>query len=64
MEVSVHYAGKIYFTLVIIMSECIRADRLCIRDSVKSQLVRKFCYRVQGSKKTVLLCAVRRVCSR
>ena len=39
-------------------------DRLSIGDSVKGILIVKLCNRVQGSKKSVLLCAVRRVCSR
>ena len=35
IEVSVHYMDKIILALVIIVSQCSRADRLCIGDSVK-----------------------------
>ena len=64
IKVSVEYVYKIVLALVVIMSQSSRADRLCIGDSVKRLLVRQFCDRVEGSQKTVLLCAVGRVCSR
>src|SRR5699024_2969068 len=55
---------KVVCTLLIIMSQSSRADGLCIGDSVKRLLVRQLRNRVEGSKKTILLCAIRRVSSR
>ena len=64
IEVSVENVYKIVLALVVVMSQCSRADRLCIGDSVKRLLIRKLRNRVEGSKKSVLLCAVGRVRSR
>ena len=64
IEVSVENVHKIVLALVVVMSQCSRADRLGIGDSVKRLLIRQFRNRVEGSKKSVLLCAVGRVCSR
>ena len=63
IEVSIQYMSKVLFTLIICMSKSIRADCLCIRDSVKCKLVRKLSNRVKRSKKSALLCTVRRVSS-
>ena len=46
------------------MSQSIRIDCLSIGDTVKSIFIVKLGNRVQGSKKTVLLCTVRWVCTR
>ena len=64
VKVSVKYVYKVLCTLFLRMSKGIRVDGLSIGDSVKGILIVKFCNRVQGSKKSVLLCAVRRVSSR
>ena len=64
VKVSVQYVYKVLCTLFLRMAKCIRVDRLSIGDSVKGILIVKLCNRVQGSKKSVLLCAVRRVSSR
>ena len=63
IEVSIQYVSKVLFTLFICMSKCTWVDCLCIRDSVKCKLVRKLSNRVKRSKKSALLCAVRRVSS-
>ena len=64
VKVSVKYIYKVLCTLFLRMTKSIRVDSLSIGDSVKGILIVKLCNRVQGSKKSVLLCAVRRVCSR
>ena len=64
VKVSVKYIYKVLCTLFLRMTKGIRVDSLSIGDSVKGILIVKLCNRVQGSKKSVLLCAVRRVCSR
>ena len=46
------------------MSQSIRVDGLSIGDSVKGIFIVQFCNRVEGSKKSVLLCAVGRVSTR
>ena len=63
IEVSVKYVSEVLFTLFIRMSKCTWVDCLCIRDSVKCKLVRKLSNRVKRSKKSALLCTVRRVSS-
>ena len=63
VEISVQYMYKVICTLFISMSKCVRINCLCIGNSVQCILIVKLCNRVQGSKKSVLLCAVRRVCS-
>ena len=63
LEVSVQNVYQVLGTLFVVMAKCARVDGLGVGDSVQSILVRQFCYRVQGSKKSALLCAVRRVSS-
>ena len=58
VEVSIKYVNKVICTLLITVSKCIRIDCLSIGNSIQRILVVKFCNRVQGSKKSVLLCAV------
>ena len=63
LEVSVQNVYQVLGTLFVVVAECARVDGLGVGDSVQSVLIRQFCYRVQGSKKSALLCAVRRVSS-
>ena len=64
VEVSIKYVNKVICTLLITVSKCIRIDCLSIGNSIQRILIVKFCNRVQGSKKSVLLCAVGRVSTR
>ncbi len=63
LEVSVQNVYQVLGTLFVVVAKCARVDGLGVGDSVQSVLIRQFCYRVQGSKKSALLCAVRRVSS-
>ena len=63
LEVSVQNVYQVLGTLFVVVAKCAWVDGLGVGDSVQSVLIRQFCYRVQGSKKSVLLCAVRRVSS-
>ena len=58
VEISIQYVNKVICTLLITVSKCIRIDCLSIGNSIQCILIVKFCNRVQGSKKSVLLCAV------
>ena len=64
VEISVQYMYQIICTLFITMSKSFRINGLCIGNSIQCILIVKLCNRVQGSKKSVLLCSVRWVCSR
>ena len=64
VKVSVKYMNKVLCTFFFCMSQSIRVDGLSIGDSVKGIFIVQFCNRVEGSKKSVLLCAVGRVSSR
>ena len=58
LEVSVQNVYQVLGTLFVVVAKCARVDGLGVGDSVQSVLIRQFCYRVQGSKKSALLCAV------
>ena len=64
IEVSIHYVYKVLNTLTFFISKCTRVDGLGIGNSVKCPLIRDLCQRIQGSKKSALLCAVAWVSSR
>ena len=64
VEISVQYMYQIICTLFITMSKSFRINGLCIGNSIQCILIVKLCNRVQGSKKSVLLCAVGWVCTR
>lgn len=64
VKISVHNVYKVLNTLAFFISKCTRVDGLGIGNSVKCPLIRDLCQRVQGSKKSALLCAVAWVSSR
>ena len=64
VKVSVKYMNKVLCTFFFCMSQSIRVDGLSIGDTIKSIFIVQFCNRVEGSKKSVLLCAVGWVCTR
>ena len=64
VKLSVHNVYKVLNTLAFFISKCTRVDGLGIGNSVKCPLIRDLCQRVQGSKKSALLCAVAWVSSR
>ena len=55
LEVSVQNVYQVLGTLFVVMSKCTRVIGLGVGDSVQSILIRQFCYRVQGSKKSAIL---------
>ena len=63
IKVSVKYTNKVLCTFFFCMSQSIRVDGLSIGDTVKGIFIVQFCNRVEGSKKSVLLCSVGRVLS-
>ena len=58
IEVSVKYLNQIVLTLILIMSQCVRINRLRIGNSIQSPVIWEFSNGVQGSKQTILLCSV------
>ena len=64
IKISVKYMNKVLCTFFFCMSQSIRVDGLSIGDTVKGIFIVQFCNRVEGSKKSVLLCTIRRVSTR
>ena len=64
IKVTVQYMNQVICTLTVSISKCIWINRLCIGNSIQCILILQFCNGVQRSKKSVLLCAIRRVCTR
>ena len=58
IKVSVKYTNKVLCTFFFCMSQSIRIDGLSIGDSVTGIFIVQFCNRVEGSKKSVLLCTL------
>ena len=64
IEVTIQDMYQVVYSFFIIMSQCTRADGLCIGDTIQCQFVWQLGNRVQRSQQTALFCAVRWIRSR
>ena len=58
IEVTIQDVYQVVDSFVIVMTQCARADGLCIGDTIQCQFVWQLSNRVQRSQQTTLFCAI------